>query len=77
MMVCQTPAACVFRPLSRAPRVGEQFGVPPKLAADQILERSRDVAAEVLGPNGVALDEPLHFQNILPGDGFGVYDNHT
>ena len=41
------------------PRLGEKLGVALQLAADHVLEAGRDVAPDVLGADGVALDEAL------------------
>lgn len=59
-----------------AARFGQELGIALEFAADEVLERGRDVAPDMLGPHGVALYEPFLLDDLHAGNRFGVDDNH-
>ena len=59
-----------------AARFGQELGIALEFAADEVLERGRDVAPDMLGPHGVALYEPFQLDDLHAGNRFGVDDNH-
>ena len=57
--------------------VGLGTASPERLAADEVLEGRRDVAPDVLGSDGVPLDQALDGRDTMARDRFRVDHDHA
>ena len=53
------------------------LGVPFKFTSYEVLESGSDIATDMLGSNGVTLNEPFSLDDGVAGNSFGIDEDHS